>query len=278
MKKFIKWFSIGLAGLLALAVAFTAFFVVIPLSRSVKNLREKQNEPAAFPQQTVTQAAQEPVTGETAPAGTPAPEAEATTAAPQAEPAFTEYDIYRSGRFYIKGSVTGENGETNPMELAVTDGSIYMLTTASGVQMGVMIGGGKTYLVSPEHKMYIEMSGMVMSVLGMDSKKLAAPDNFNFSEMRPLSEADTVTQTELNGEECTEYVFGTAGGKRTCVYLNGTRLLQTDMYDEADTLHNRMTFETVSAEVPSDRIAPPTYYQKAGLLKFMSTVASDVSQ
>ena len=36
-------------------------------------------------------------------------------------------------------SVTGENGETSPMELAVTDGSIYMLTTASGVQMGVMI-------------------------------------------------------------------------------------------------------------------------------------------
>ena len=126
--------------------------------------------------------------------------------------------------------------------------------------------------------MYIELNSLAMSVLGMDPKKLAAPDNFNFSDMRPLSAADTVTQTELNGVKCTEYAFAPAGGKKTCVYLDGGRLLQTDMFSDDGTLYNRMTFETVSAEIPSDRIAPPTYYQKTGLVKFMTTVASDLPE
>ena len=126
--------------------------------------------------------------------------------------------------------------------------------------------------------MYIELSAMVMSVLKMDAKKLSAPENFNFSDMRQLSDADTVTETELNGVKCLEYAFTPEQGKKTCIYLAGTRLLETDMYNEDGTLYSRMTFETVSAEIPSDRIAPPTYYKKAGMLKFMSTVMSDLPQ
>ncbi len=282
MKKFIKWFLIALAGLLAAAVAFTAVFIVIPLSRSVKNLREKSDEPTTSVSQTA-QPTEPPAAGETQPNATEpeqpsdAAQPEDASAAPTA-PAFSEYDIYRTGKFYIKGTVTNSDGETNPMEMAVTDGSIYMLTAASGVQMGVMIGGGKTYLVSPEHRMYIELSGMVMTVLGMDPKKLAAPENFNFSDLRPLSEADTVTETELNGVKCVEYAFTPANGKKSCIYLDGTRLLQTDMYNSDGTLYNRMTFESVSAEIPADRIAPPTYYQKAGLVKFMTTISSDLTE
>ena len=281
MKKIIKWISIAVASLLVLAVAFTAVFIVIPLSRSMKNLRERENE---LTTSAVTQAVTSEASGteETAPAATePEPPSEAqpgetTTAATEPEDVLTEYDIYRTGRFYAKGTVTDSDGETNPMELAVTDQSIYMLTSASGVQMGVMVGGGKTYRVSPEHKMYIELSGMVMSVLGMDADKLASPENFNFSGMLPLSAAESVTETELNGVACREYMFTSTQGKKTCIYMSGTKLLQTDMYNADGTLYNRMTFETVSAEVPADRIAPPTYYQKAGLWKFMSTITADL--
>ncbi len=280
MKKFIKWFSICLAGLLVLTVAFTAIFFVIPLSRSIKNLQEKQNEPTS----SVTQAAPADVpAADTQPAVTESaepvsvPQPEVTTAAPQAESAFTEYDIYRTGKFYVKGTVTDKDGETNPMELAVTDDSIFMLTAASGVQLGVLIGGGKTYLVSPQNKMYIELNGMVMSVLGMDAKSLSAPENFNFSDMRPLSEAETVKDAELNGVKCREYIFAPVQGKTTHVYMDGTRLLQTEMFSEDGTLYNRMVFDVVSAEIPSDRVAPPTYYSKAGLLKFMQAVTSDLS-
>ena len=42
MKKIIKWVSISVAGLLVLAVAFTAVFIVIPFARTMRNLSEKE--------------------------------------------------------------------------------------------------------------------------------------------------------------------------------------------------------------------------------------------
>lgn len=278
MKKFIKWFSIVLAGLLVLSAAFMAFFVVLPLSRSIRNLEAKKNEPSSAVTQTVP--ADNVVTTVPQPATTEAA-SEPASAAPQevttSAPVTTEYDIYRTGHFYVKGTVTDKDGETNPMEIAVTDDSIFMLTAASGVQLGVMIGGGKTYLVSPQNKMYIELSSVVMSMLGLDTKTLSAPENFNFSDMRPLSEAETVKATELNGEKCLDYIFAPVQGKTSHVFISGTRLLQTEMYSEDGSLYNRMVFDLVSADVPADRVAPPTYYTKAGLLKFMTTVTSEAS-
>ena len=282
MKKFIKWLSITVAALLVLAVAFTAVFVVIPLSRSVKNLQEKKEESASSVSQT---APAEPAAATTAdpaaqqttiPAGTaPAPE---TTTVPQQEAVTTEYDIYRTGHFYVKGTVTDNDGATNPMELAITDGSVYMLTVASGVKMGVMAGGGKTYLVSPENKAYIELSNTVMSMLGLDASKLTVPSTFNFSDMSPLSDAAECNDATLNGVACKEYVFRTASGKKSCVYMDGTRLLQTDMFNADGSLYNRMTFESVSAEIPADRKAPPTYYEKKGLLGFISLMGKNLSE
>ena len=271
MKKVIKWISIGIAALLVIAVAFTAVFVVIPLSRSVKNLQEKKDEPA------VTQAA------DTAAPAAPAAEETTATAVPEessaapAEDTFTEFDIYRSGKFYVKGSVTDCDGETNPMELAITDGSVYMLTAVSDISMGVMIGGGKTYLVSPEHRAYVELSKTVMSLLGMDASKLSASTNFDFSDMSPLSEADSVADAELNGVKCREYTFEGSNGRKTSIFMDGTRLLETDSYNADGTLYNRMTFESVSAEIPADRIAPPTYFDKKSIFGFIALVSKDLS-
>ena len=285
MKKIIKWLSISIAALLVLAAAFTAVFVVIPLSKSVKNLQEKKEGTSVSVSQTApTEAPTEaPATDasapQTAPAETTAPAEESLPAeadAPQ-ETVFTEYDIYRSGKFYVKGTVMTDDGEVNPMEMAITDGSVYMLTSASGVKMGVMIGGGKTYLVSPEHRAYIELSKSVMSMLGMDPAKLTVPSSFNFSDMPPLTEAESVNDTTLNGAACQEYVFRSASGKKVCVYMSGTRLLQTDMYNTDGALYNRMTFDSVSAEIPDDRKAPPTYYEKKGLLGFIAMMGKDVS-
>ena len=272
MKKVIKWVSIGIAGLLVLAVAFTAVFIVIPLSRSIKNIQEKQDEPAASVTQTAQPEADTTVPPETQPA---APEV--TAAAPQPESVFTDYDIYCSGHFYVKGTVTDSDGVTNPMELAITEDSVFMLTVASGVQMGVMVGGGKTYLVSPAHRAYIELNKTVMSVMGLDADKLSASSSFNFSDMRPLSAADAVNEAELDGVKCTEYVFTSSTGKKTTIYMDGTRLLQTDMYEADGTLYNRMTFDSVSAEVPADRLAPPTYYDKKTLIGFITLMSKDLS-
>lgn len=276
-KKIIKWVSIAAASLLVLAVAFTTVFILIPFARTARNLSEKyaEQEPAVTrqntPQTTETTVSAQPET--TQPAQTTEPASEASAALTQ-----TEYDIYRSGTFYVTGSVTDSSGATNPMEMAVTEDSIYMLTSVSDVKMGVMIGGGKTYLVSPENRAYIELSGAVMSMLGMDSSKLAAPSNFNFSDMPELSAAENVTETELSGTTCRKYEFTAQTGKKTCVYMAGARLLQIDILAEDGTLVNRMAFDSVSGEIPSDRIAPPTYYEKKGLLAFISMMSKSMSR
>ncbi len=276
IRKIIKWVSIALASLLVLAVAFTAVFILIPFARTARNLSEKyaEQEPVvtqqSAPQTAETTAPAQPET--TQPAQTPAPASEATPAAAQ-----TEYDIYRSGTFYVTGSVTDSSGVTNPMEMAVTEDSIYMLTSVSDVKMGVMIGGGKTYLVSPENRAYIELSGAVMSMLGMDSTKLSAPSNFNFSDMPDLSAAGNVKETELDGVACKEYEFTAQSGKQTRVYMADTRLLQIDILAEDGTLVNRMAFDSVSGQIPSDRIAPPTYYEKKGLLAFISMMSKSMN-
>ena len=44
MKKIVKWVSISVAGLLVLAVAFTAVFIAIPFARTMRNLSEKKDE------------------------------------------------------------------------------------------------------------------------------------------------------------------------------------------------------------------------------------------
>ena len=59
MKKVIKWIAVTVAGLLVLAVAFTAIFVVIPLSRSVRNLKENKNEATSLSQTTAENAVTE---------------------------------------------------------------------------------------------------------------------------------------------------------------------------------------------------------------------------
>ena len=54
----------------------------------------------------------------------------------------------------------------------------------------------------------------------------------------------------------------------------------TSAHDEwqvaVEALGNRMTFDSVSAEIPSDRIAPPTYYNKVGVLKFISVMSASL--
>ena len=78
--------------------------------------------------------------------------------------------------------------------------------------------------------------------------------------------------------KCRVYIFAPAEEKTTYVYMDGTRLLQTEMFYADGSLYNRMVFEMISAEVPSDRIAPPTYFDKAGLLTFVKSVVEDLPE
>ena len=275
-KKIIKWVLIAVASLLVLAVAFTTVFILIPFARTARNLSEKYAEQEPV----VTQQSAPPAAETTVPAQPEATQpAQTTEPASEASPAVTqtEYDIYRSGTFYITGSVTDSSGATNPMEMAVTGDSIYMLTAVSGMQMGVMMGGGKTYLVSPDNRAYMELSGAVLSMLGLDSSKLSASSNFNFSDLPMLSSADSVTETELDGAPCDEYLFAAQNGKQTRIYMAGSRLLRIDMLNADGTLANRMSFDSVSGQVPSDRVAPPTYYDKKGLLAFIGMMSKNTT-
>ena len=58
-------------------------------------------------------------------------------------PESSEYDILRSGSFYMSGTIIDSTGTESPMEIAITPDSIYKMSDFGGVDMGMLIKGKK---------------------------------------------------------------------------------------------------------------------------------------
>lgn len=185
-----------------------------------------------------------------------------------------EYDILRSGKFYAVGTMTDSQG-TNPMEIALTDNSIFMAANMEGVQMALLQSNKKIYMIYPAKKIYMEVNAAVQAMVGMNADEMLNVEELGFSEMAPLTQADTVADGELNGTKCKIYTFNKESGSRTVIYMNGNKLLALETVSGNSRSVNYFT--TVSATVPADKSAPPADYTKVGIFKFM-TEMGDVLQ
>ena len=218
----------------------------------------------------------------TAKSGTPATTANstpATTAAstpattaqqPAAQTGVNEYDVLRSGVFYCVGSMKDSEG-TNPMEIAITANSIYMATKMENVDMSLLQKDGKIYMIYPDKKIYLEVNSAIQKLVGLNADEMLNADSLGFSEMQPLSAANTTADGELNGTACKIYTFNKSDGARTVVYMNGNRLLA---FENIDASGSRATtyITSITGTVPADKCSPPADYEKANLLKFMTAM------
>lgn len=179
-----------------------------------------------------------------------------------------QYDIFRSGTFYAKGSMKDSEGST-PLEIAITPKSIYMVTKMENIDMGILVNDGKTYLMYPAEKTYLEMSSTIMSMMGLDTDDLISSDDLGFSDLEPLSKADKTETGTFNGKSCTVYTFTNDDGTSSKVYMSGNTLLGLETVSGGSVV-SATYFDYITGTVPADKITPPANYTKSGIFDFMS--------
>ena len=196
--------------------------------------------------------------------------AETTTAA---KPTSNEYDILRSGSFYMDGTMYAD-GENNPVTLAVNDDLVYMQATMDGMTMGLLVQDKKTYLLNPPTKTYCEFGSVLSGVLkkaGMMSEDEIKEfiDSMGFSTMENLDNADSVTTGTIGSTPCDVYIFNKDDGGKTRVYLNDGHLMAFEKVDADGTVSSATYINTLTAEIPK---LPPEDYTKQNALSFVMSM------
>lgn len=183
-----------------------------------------------------------------------------------------EYDILRSGKFYLSGSMFSNN-ETNPVTLAVGDDLVYMQATMDNMTMGFLISDKKTYLLNPSQKTYCEFGSMMSGLLqqaGMMSEDeiLEYIDDLGFKEMQDLSKADSKTTGTINNTNCDVYIFNKTDGTKTRVYMNGTHLAAFEIVNTNGVVDSATYITTLTDSIP---MLPPADYTKQNIISFMTS-------
>ena len=233
---------------------------------------ESAAEPAGDNTETEPSSAQTPNESTTkAPAeSTTKTPAESTTSA---KPTSNEYDILRSGSFYLDGTMYSE-GENNPVTLAVSDDLVYMQATMDGMTMGLLVQDKKTYMLSPPTKTYCEFGSVFSSVLqkaGMMSEDEIKGfiDSMGFSTMQDLDEADSVTTGTIGSTACDVYIFNKDDGTKTRVYLNGDHLTAFEVVGADGAVVSATYITTLTSEIPQ---LPPNDYTKQSAINFIMSM------
>ncbi len=189
-----------------------------------------------------------------------------TTTKPAAPTGKTEYDILRSGRFYMEGSLV-ENGQKTPLVLAVGSDIAYMNGTMDGVSMGFLIINKKTYLINATQKTYCEFGALAASILQISEEEIMEGiDNMGFTSMQPLSEAASVSSGVIGSTVCEVYTFDKSDGMKSRIYMNGTRLVAIENV-KADGQTDSITYvDRITDQIPQ---LPPADYKKQGIAAFV---------
>ncbi len=196
-------------------------------------------------------------------------------------PASNEYDILRSGSFYMKGSLVDSTGTAAPMEIAITPNSVYMLSDFSGATMGLLIANDVMYMIYTDKAAYLELSDSIMNMAGFDMDEIMGSDQINFGSYGNLTDAKSVTEEVYNGRTCQVYHFTNGNNGETRIYMDNAELIRIATYTSSGKLNSSNEIESISATVPADKSAPPANYKHykgiTGMFSFM-TLLEDVMQ
>ena len=230
--------------------------------------------------ETATAAPVEPTSENAGPANPAEPTTTPGVTTPPAPPVpagKTEYDVMRSGTFFLRGTMN-DGRESTPLALAVKadDGTMYMESTMDNATMGFLITSKKILLLNIQSKTYCEMGDVLQSILkeaGMPTQEemQAKIKEMGFTEMPPLTEASSVADGAVNGTPCKIYTFNKEDGGATKVYLNGAKLLCFERTLKDGKLDSATYVTSISGTVPE---LPPADYEKQNVLSFMTSMES----
>lgn len=190
-----------------------------------------------------------------------------------------EFDFLKSGNFYLKGTMTDSTGMTQPLEMAVTPNSMFMLSEFEGANMGMLINNGTAYMIYTDKQAYLELSSVVLKFMDMDTNDLLASSDLDYAKY-DLGKADATATEAVNGANCNVYIFNTEFGS-TRFYMNGSKLVRMASFDTAGNPESISDIEMITGTVPADKINPPTNFQAytgiTGMFSFIALL-SDVMQ
>ena len=210
----------------------------------------------------------------------PANELNTTVPAQQTNSKANEFDFLRNGTFYIQGTMTDSSGQSLPLEMAVTDNSVYMLSNFEGAAMGMLINDGTTYMIYPAEKSYLELNATVLKAMGMNTSDLISSADLDYSQY-DLAKADSTAKENVNGSDCTVYIYNNTSGS-TRFFMNGNKLVRFATYDangNPDTIND---VGYITDQVPADKINPPADYKEykgiTGMFSFISLLGDVVGE
>ena len=161
-----------------------------------------------------------------------------------------EFDILRSGTYYLTGRTVDSSGSSD-LEIAKTDNSLYLSAVFNNIKIAILTIGDKVYLVNPKKNTYLDLNTAVMkaelSALGLDVNSFANSNSFDFSYFPPLSQA---TRSERTPEGYVKYVFE-AGAGSINVTMDGKTLICLE--NARDGSVYRIDFYSVTDQVPSEK-------------------------
>ena len=239
---------------------------------------DNQETTTVLSQETTTVLSQETTTNTIIPETTTAntqtqnPVTETTTEASQ--PAVSDYEVLKSGVFHCKGTMVDASG-TAPMEMAFTKDTVYVTTDFDGVSVGMLMTADEMYMLYVDNKTYMELGEAIMKMMGVDKDELFGSMDFGFASFGNLEDADSVTQTTVNGSECTCYEFKKENGTATHIYMDGNSLKGFATVNSSGVVTTANYIDYFSAQVPPEMVSPEAGgYTKQNMVTFMSSLMS----
>ena len=195
------------------------------------------------------------------------------------EPSVNQYDILRSGTFYMQSKM---DGSAEPMKMALSKDVVYIEMAEADLQMGYLAKGNKVYFVDPANKSYHQITAADKLLMKSIANDMELPDadeirgmaeDFGFSKMPALAQANRVAGGKMNGVPCAVYTFNLSDGSKTNVYMYGYRMLAMDAVDKNGKQTNLIVFDSISADVP---VMPPKgYTNERVFLVFMAKMMGE---
>ena len=192
-------------------------------------------------------------------------------AGPETPNVRSDYDVLRSGRFYLQAEETSSEGKM-PVHMAM-DGpeTFYSGSTVDGVSLGVLVKNGKITLISDRHKTYTVPTAAELSAM-----KLSPEDFTNMARtlsentFPALSNADEISDGEFDSRACRVYTFHSES-RTLYVYMKDLTLLGMRRIEGGKTYVMRVI--KVSADFPT---LPPRDYEERLFAAFMLDMMRDM--
>ncbi len=180
--------------------------------------------------------------------------------------AIDKISAFFNGVYYLDGSMVIGNEET-PIEMAMSGSDIEIFTEMEGIDIAMLQLDGKTYLLNPETKKYMELSSTVKKAMGFDDDDFNFEfTNLNFDGANP----STVSKATVNGESAVCYTYI---GESSIVdfYTIDDEIIQIEVADGNGTVSTVLKIDEFDASIPADMLTLKGY-SKTTMLSFFSSL------